>query len=89
MTLKRSNLQGEIPTKPHLALQISESEIVALPIGSKFFIVNDPNRADKTIPVFLADVGERSLTFRCNCGKPGCSRVLKYTRTVTGVHPER
>ncbi len=82
-------LAGEVPKEAHLAVMLSLDGFTPLPIGAKFLIVQDPARADRTIPVFLARVTKDLLVFRCNCGQGNCTRVLSYKLRVAGRHPTK
>jgi hypothetical protein len=73
--------------KPHLVLMTGPEDAIAIPLGAKMFIVVDPDRADRIIPVFLANITRDALTFRCNCGQPKCTRVLSYKVRASGHHP--
>ena len=89
MPFQKPAFEGEAPKTAHLALMVGPTEALAIPPGAKLFIVTDPERADRIIPVYLAKVTRRELVFRCNCSNPKCTRVLKYQLKVEGFHPAR
>lgn len=73
------------PKEPYLAVHLGEGQIVALPRGTTFFQCV----GDDATPMTLVKVAERTITFRCACGNPDCTRVMKYSRVVTGFHPNK
>lgn len=79
---------NEPPTdEPHLGLLIKDGTMVAIPKGATMALIMDPSRLDGITPMVLTKVALKSLTFRCACGNPKCSRVLKYTLSSSGQHP--
>lgn len=81
--------EGEAPSEPHLALVVdANGDSIAIPPGAKLFIVENPEKPDGIVPVFLVKVSRKQLVVRCNCGRPKCTRVGKYKATWTGFHPQ-
>lgn len=83
--------ETQVPTGPHLVLVTSMNPPTGTPIevGAKMFIVMDPNKPDGILPVFLAKVSWKEIAFRCNCGNPSCTSVLRYRCHKEGHHHAR
>lgn len=87
MPIQKPTFDGETPQEPHLAVMVSEVEALPIIPGMKLFLVFDPHRVDRVVPVYLAKFNRQNMVFRCNCGNPKCTRVLKYQLKVEGHHP--
>ncbi len=89
MPVVKNELEGEAPTEPHLAYLYNgeTGEWAALAPGTYMAIIEDPKRPDGTIPVILAKVSRKRITFICACGKQGCTRQAKFNAVWTGHHP--
>lgn len=72
------------PKDPYLALHTGGGALLAIPRGATMFICVP---GEHPIPLMLAKVTEKTITFRCMCRQPNCTRVMRYGRTVTGYHP--
>lgn len=85
--MKKPN-EGEPPRDPHLALITDFTTGLATPIppGAVILQIMDPNRADGVTPLILTKVAIRGWTFRCACGDPNCTRVLKMQAKWEGFH---
>ncbi len=82
---------GDEPTGPFLGV-VTKSDgggmrANMIDLGALMLICSNPKEADRLIPVQLKDVTNRSIVFRCACGQPHCSRVLRYTVKAEGHHP--
>ena len=91
MPIVESLLEGKTPEGPHLAVlrNSTTGEALAIPQGAMMFLITDPTKPEGTIPMVLLHVSNKSLQFRCACGKPTCTRVLKYQLRVEGFHPRQ
>jgi hypothetical protein len=60
--------------KPHLAILAGSAgargELTAVPVGSRVFIIIDPNKQDGIIPLVLAEVRRDRLVFAAVTDKP-------------------
>lgn len=82
-------LEGRKPKGNHLALltDATTGSAIAIPVGATMFLITNPDHVDGVIPMFLVKVDKRQIVFRCACGNPTCTRVLKYKLIVEGRHP--
>lgn len=78
---------ANVPSEPHLGLQVKDGTITAIPKGATMAIIMDPTRVDGVIPLVLLKVTAKALYFRCACGRDGCSLRLTYRASRTGYHP--
>lgn len=87
MPIVKSNIEGDAPSEPHLALYTDESGLAtAIPPGATLFLVEDPSRADKVFPMILLSVSKKALLFACACGDASCTRKYKFVNNVSGMH---
>jgi hypothetical protein len=78
------------PEGAHLAVVTSATgEALAVPVGATIFLVEDPTRPDKIIPMILTKVSTKTWRFLCGCGQRECNRVMEYRLTAKGHHPDR
>ncbi len=85
MSPRMQALPGVVePKEPYLAVHTYGGSIQAFPIGCTMFVMVP---GEHPVPLMLAKVTEKTITFRCLCRQPNCTRVMKYSRTVTGHHP--
>jgi len=71
---------GDAPKVAHLGVVTDESgEVLALPPGAVFYIIEDATNPQKLFPMVLLRVNRKKLVFQCPCGKPECNRVYEYT----------
>jgi len=91
MPIIKSELEpGKGPDGPHLALVTGhDGTAIAIPVGAFIYIVPEPGRPDRIIPVNLQKVTRDVLQFKCACGQRECSRILSYKLRVSGHHPEQ
>lgn len=88
---------GDIPGGPHLAVVTGPGQALALTpamsrpdrSGPRMFLVFDPTREDRKVPVIFAKMTREKLVFKCNCGQPSCNATYVYKLTVEGHHPTR
>lgn len=74
---------GQVPNKPHLGIPMGGGEVMAVPIGAGFLIIEDPTNRSKILPMILTKVSRQKLSFKCACGRAECTRVFEYNLDVT------
>jgi hypothetical protein len=86
MPFEPSNLQGDIPNKPHLALRTASEEAISIPPGAYLMQVLDPTSADGYSTFILTKVTDKKWTFRCACS-PNCKKVREMVAVEKGTCP--
>jgi hypothetical protein len=87
MTVKYTNdIGGEVeaPRGAHLALQLADGEVLAIPVGATMFIIEDPLRPEKIFPVILAAVHHNKLTFFAHSLNSKSTRRIDFVASVKG-----
>lgn len=90
MPAEPTKLPDEVdrPKKNHLALVGRDGSLYAIPVGTLMMIVSG-DRPEDHQAVILHKVERTKLHFHCGCGKPGCSRIWKFSVTAAqGTHPK-
>ena len=89
MPILENKLGEAAPKEGHIAwVKTMDGEAEAFGPGMFAFIVPDPTRMDKAIPVILEKVTRDVIQFMCGCNQPGCTRRLSYKLRVAGHHPQ-
>ncbi len=82
-------IRGTSPKVPHLALSTDISgTAIAIPPGALLFIVERPGDVTSVTPIVLESVDHNNLRFRCGCGRPDCTRWVRFKASWRGHHPE-
>lgn len=84
MSFKPHKITDEAPAQPHLGLGIGGGKVVAIPIGAAIYIIEDPARVDKTVPLVLKKVRIDKLVFEMH-GSDGS--LTEYTYKLTSGKP--
>ena len=87
MPIVEESTRIEAPREPHLGLLVRGGTVCPIPPGAMIYVVEDPTRADKVMPLVLAKVSAKAIDFVCGCGQPKCSRRIRYRAEKSGHHP--
>ncbi len=88
MPFVKWDIEGEPPDQPHLGLLTDNSgAAIAIPPGATMYLILDPSRADKVIPLVLFKVSLKKLEFLCACGNRKCSKRYVFVAQNKGFHP--
>lgn len=68
----------QAPKEPHMALLAKDLTAIAIPRGATLYIIEDPSRADKILPLVLKRAAMKRLDFYCACGREGCKDEYRY-----------
>lgn len=90
-----SQLLGEPPKGPHLALEHETGMWTAIPAaegnggkGAHLAIIENPARHDGVWPAILVSVGLKKLVLKCGCGQQTCTLRLEFKSKRLGFHPK-
>lgn len=85
MPFEPSNLQGDIPNKPHLALRTADESAIPIPPGAYILQVMNPLKSDGYQTFVLIKVMKNKWVFRCACN-PRCQVVREMVASEKGSH---
>lgn len=76
------------PKENHIAILMDDkgSGFAFMP-GNILFIVDKEHQAK--VPLVLMKVSMKEMTFRCGCGRHGCTAVYTFRASRNGYHPRR
>lgn len=84
--IQKTRFDGDAPSEPHLIVHHRPGQAMAIPKGATIGIVMDPTRQSPHFKMWIKDIKESVLTFRCQCN-PTCTVEWVYKlQPVKGTH---